>query len=174
MLTGPFLLLSVLPLFGSASAASPPVTHALALADSAPCRPRVQLFLFGPHGRLLPGDSLKLLDSLQLEVLGRFQEGLSQLHQLLERRNWEEESKRLRRWFEQEHKQWQRWLQEHRKFLDEELPRNQRQRERKLQEYRRRLERQRQALEQKLRELERELERLHQQLEHLRQTPLEL
>ncbi len=174
MLTGPFLLLSILPLLGSASTVPPPVTCALALSDSVPCRPRVQLFLFGPHGRLLPGDSLKLLDSLQLEVLEQFQEGLSQLHQLLERRNWEEESKRLRRWLEQEHQRWQRWLREHRRFLDEELLRNQRQRERKLQEYRRRLERQRQALEQRLRELERELERLRQQLERSRSAPLEL
>ncbi len=169
MLTGALLLLGVLlSLFGSASAVSPPATYALALSDSAPCRPRVQLFLFGPHGRLLPGDSL------QPEVLEQFQEGLSQLHQLLEWRNWEEESKRLRRWLEQEHQRWQRWLREHRRFLDEELLRNQRQRERKLQEYRRRLERQRQALEQRLRELERELERLRQQLERSRSAPLEL
>jgi predicted ribosome quality control (RQC) complex YloA/Tae2 family protein len=132
----------------------------------------MRLFLFGPEGCLQLGDSLRLPDSLWLESLERLRKQLSELPQLLEQQEWKQESERWRRWLEQERERWRRWLQEHRRFLEEELPRHQRQQE--LREHQRRLERERRALERQLRELERELERLRRRLEYLRRAPLEL
>jgi len=161
MSAGPLLFTAVLLLCSSASAAVLPAVHTTAAGDSAPCRPRMRLFLFGPEGCLRLGDSLRLPDSLWLESLERLRKRLSELPQLLEQRDWKQESER-----------WRRWLQEHRRFLEEELPRHQRQQE--LREHQRQLERERRALERQLRELERELERLRRRLEYLRRAPLEL
>lgn len=163
MSAGPLLFTAVLLLCSSASAAVLPAVHTTAAGDSAPCRPRMRLFLFGPEGCLRLGDSLRLPDSLWLESLERLRKRLSELPQLLEQRDWKQESER-----------WRRWLQEHRRFLEEELPRHQRQQEQELREHQRQLERERRALERQLRELERELERLRRRLEYLRRAPLEL
>jgi hypothetical protein len=113
MSAGPLLFTAVLLLCSSASAAALPAAHTTAAGDSAPCRPRMRLFLFGPEGCLQLGDSLRLPDSLWLESLERLRKQLSELPQLLEQRDWKQESER-----------WRRWLQEHRRFLEEELPRH--------------------------------------------------
>jgi hypothetical protein len=162
MSAGPLLFTAVLLLCSSASAAALPAAHTTAAGDSAPCRPRMRLFLFGPEGCLQLGDSLRLPDSLWLESLERLRKQLSELPQLLEQQEWKQEST----------SGGDAWLQEHRRFLEEELPRHRRQQE--LREHQRQLERERRALERQLRELERELERLRRRLEYLRRAPLEL
>jgi len=174
MSAGPLLFTAVLLLCSCASAAALPAAHTTAAGDSAPCRPRMRLFLFGPEGCLRLGDSLRLPDSLWLESLERLRKQLSELPRLLEQQEWKQERERWRRWLEQERERWRRWLQEHRRFLEEELPRHRRQQEQELREHQRQLERERRALERQLRELERELERLRRRLEYLRRAPLEL
>jgi hypothetical protein len=86
MSAGPLLFTAVLLLCSSASAAALPAAHTTAAGDSAPCRPRMRLFLFGPEGCLQLGDSLRLPDSLWLESLERLRKQLSELPQLLEQR----------------------------------------------------------------------------------------
>jgi hypothetical protein len=91
MSAGPLLFTAVLLLCSSASAAALPAAHTTAAGDSAPCRPRMRLFLFGPEGCLQLGDSLRLPDSLWLESLERLRKQLSELPQLLEQQEWKQE-----------------------------------------------------------------------------------